>query len=321
MFVGQLAKLRPIVNRPAVRFTFPRALIFVLIAMLAACSRPAPIGPKVDPALITLMPPDTVLAVGARVETILQTPTYQRHFAELNLGPVDDFARQTGMDPRKSLWELLLVSDGKHRVVLGRGRFGDQMEAKLERDGASRMPYKAFNLLGTEQLAVVFLNDTTAAVGDAPSLRALIDARPNAHGAPPAIAERMKDIPPEAQLWAVYTGSVAGMLGSLPPLEGNLANLNRLAASLQGLSVYTDLRAGINAQLHGVYVTEADARTAHDALKALVGFGRLSTPSDQPDMLRVYDGITVTQQVRDVRVALAEPQDLADKFLKQWTGH
>jgi hypothetical protein len=297
------------------------ALTIAVVSSLAACSRPAPIGPKIDPALITLMPPDTVLAVGARVEGIVQTPLYQKHFAELNLGPVDDFARQTGMDPRKNLWELLLVSDGQHRVVLGRGRFGDQMQARLERDGASRMPYKSFDLLGSEQLAVVFLNDTTAAVGDAPSLRALIDARPNAHGAPPAIAERMKDIPPEAQLWAVYTGSVAKMLGNLPSLEGNLANLNRLAASLQAVSVYTDLRTGVNAQLHGIYATEADARTAHDALKAAVGFGRLSTPSNQPDMLRVYDGITVTQQVRDVRIVLAEPQDVADKFLKQWTGH
>jgi len=299
----------------------PHTLTFVLIALLSACSRPAPIGPKIDPALITLMPPDTVLAIGARVETILQTPTYQKHFAELNLGLVDDFARQTGMDPRKNLWELLFLSDGEHQVLLGRGRFGDQMEAKLERDGAVRMPYKGFDLIGTERLAVVFLNDTTAAVAGAPSLRALIDARPNAHGAPPAIAERLKDIPPEAQIWAVYTGSVTKVLRELPPLQGNFANLNRLAASLQGLSGYIDLRAGISTQLHGVYATEADARTAHDALKAFVGFGRLSTPSDQPDLLRVYDGITVTQQVRDVRVTVAEPQDLADKFLKQWTGH
>jgi hypothetical protein len=119
----------------------------------------------------------------------------------------------------------------------------------------------------------------------------------------------------------VYTGSVAAALRNLPPLQGNFANLNRLAAALQGLSAYADLSSGIKAQLDGIYATEADARTAHDALKALVGFGRLTTPANQPDLLRVYDGITITQQVRDVRVAIAEPQDLADKFLKQWTGH
>jgi hypothetical protein len=293
------------------------ALTISALAMLAACSRPAPVGPKIDPALITLMPPDTVLAAGARVETIVQTPLFQKYLAELNVGPVDDFARETGMDPRKNLWELLLVFDGKHRAILGRGRFGDQMEAKLERDGASRMPYKTFNLLGSEQLAVVFLNDTTAAVGDAPSLRALIDSRASAHGAPPAIAERMKDIPSNAQLWAVYTGNIAAMLSNLPPLEGNLANLNRLAAALQGLSVYADLRTGVDAQLHGVYSTDADAKTARDALKALMGFARLSTRSDQPDMLRIYDGITVTQETRDLHIAVAEPQDLVDRALKQ----
>jgi hypothetical protein len=297
------------------------AFTAAVIALLPACSRQPSVGPKIDPALITLMPPDTVMAVGARVETILKTLTYEKHFADINVGLVDDFARQTGMDPRKNLWELLFVSDGGHQVLLGRGRFGDQMEAKLERDGATRMPYKGFSLVGTERLAVVFLNDTTAAVAGAPDLRALIDGRPKAHGAPPAIAERLKDIPPEAQIWAVYTGSVMNVFKELPPLQGNFANLNRLAAALQGVSVYSDLRNGISAQLDGVYATEADARTAHDALKALVGFARLSTPSNQPDMLRVYDGIAITQQARDVRVALTEPQDLADKFLKQWTGH
>ena len=299
------------------------SVTFVIsLVMLAGCTRTPPVGPKIDPALITLMPPDTVLAVGARVEAIVKTPTYEKHFASMNLAPVDEFARQTGMDPRKNLWELLLVSDGKHRVVLGRGRFGDQMEAKLEREGASRMPYKSFFLIGTEQLAVVFLNDSTAAVGDAPSVRALIDARSNTHGPPAAIAERMRDISSDAQLWAVYTGSVTAALKELPvPLEGNLANLNRLAQSLKSISAYADLRNGIDAQVHGVYGTEADAKTAHDAIKALVGFGRLSTHADQSDMLRVYDGITVNQQAGDVRVTIAEPQDLADKFLKQWTGN
>lgn len=295
--------------------------LLAVIVSLAACSHPTAVGPKIDPALITLMPPDTVLAVGARVEGIVQTPLYQKHLAEMNLGPVDDFARQTGMDPRKSLWELLLVSDGKNRVLLGRGRFGDEMEAKLEREGASRIAYKGFNLVGSETLAVVFLNDTTAAVGDAPSLRALIDTRPKANGAPPAIAARMKEIPPGAQIWAVYTGSVTSALKDLPPLQGNFANLNRLASSLQGLSVYADLRNGINGQIQGTYATDTDARTAHDALKAFVGLGRLSAPANQPDLLRVYDGITVTQETREVRVAIAEPQELADKFLKQWTGH
>jgi hypothetical protein len=257
------------------------------------------------------------------VEAIVQTPIYQNHLAALALQPVEEFARQTGMDPRKSLWELLLVSDGKHRVLLGRGRFGDAMEAKLERQGATRTTYKGLTLVGSEQAAVAFLNDSTAAVGDLPSLHALIDARSTAHGPPPAIAERMKDIPADSQLWIVFTGRLPDLMGPdlRIPQQGNLANLNRLAASLQSISAYADLRSGINGQIHGIYSMESDARSARDALKAFVGFARLSAPSNQPDLLRAYDGITVTQQSLDVHVNIAEPQDLADKFLKQWTSH
>ncbi len=242
---------------------------------------PAPVGPKIDPALITLMPPDTILAAGARVEELVKTPMFQKYFANLPLPVVDQFAEQTGMDPRKSLWEVLLVSDGIHRVVLGRGRFGDQMEAKLERSGAVRMEYKGTTLVGNDHLAVIFLNDTTAAVGDVASLHALIDGRSKSNGPPPAIAERLKDIPPNAQLWTVYTGpvnpaSIGALVGGLPGAwQGNLANLNRLAAALQSVSVYFDLRTGLSGQLHGVYTNDADARTVRDALK---GFDRLRAP-------------------------------------------
>lgn len=302
------------------------ALTAAFVAMfLASCSHAPPIGPKIDPALITLMPPDTILAAGARVEDLVKTPMFQKYVANLPLPVVDQFAEQTGMDPRKSLWEVLLVSDGTHRVVLGRGRFGDQMEAKLEKSGGSRMEYKGMTLVGNDHLAVIFLNDTTAAVGDVASLHALIDGRSKSNGPPPAIAERLKDIPPNAQLWTVYTGpvnpaSIGALVGGLPGAwQGNLANLNRLAAALQSVSVYFDFRTGLSGQLHGVYANEADARTVRDALKALLGFARLSAPTDPPDLLHVYDGIEITQAAGDVRIKAEEPQDLADKFLKQWT--
>jgi hypothetical protein len=46
--------------------------------------------------------------------------------------------------------------------------------------------------------------------------------------------------------------------------------------------------------------------------------GRLSTKSDQPDMLKVYDSIQVDQDQSSVKISAKLPQDLVDKFLQMW---
>jgi hypothetical protein len=50
----------------------------------------------------------------------------------------------------------------------------------------------------------------------------------------------------------------------------------------------------------------------------LIGFGRLNTRDDQPEMLKLYDSIQVTQQQMQAKVTVNVPQDLADKFLDLW---
>jgi hypothetical protein len=53
-------------------------------------------------------------------------------------------------------------------------------------------------------------------------------------------------------------------------------------------------------------------------VKGVVGFGRLNTPDNHPEFLKLYDGIQVTQQQTRANVAADIPQDLADKFLDLW---
>jgi hypothetical protein len=53
-------------------------------------------------------------------------------------------------------------------------------------------------------------------------------------------------------------------------------------------------------------------------LRGLVGFGRLNTPDNQPEMLRLYDAIQVTQEQQQAKVTANVPQDLADRFLDIW---
>ncbi len=289
-----------------------------LVLGLSSCARKQAEGPKMDPSIATLVPSDTVIMAGTRLEGLLKTKVYQDNFANRQIPQIDEFAQRTGLDPRKDLWELLFASNGTHGVVLGRGKFGDEMMAPgLDRNysgnGAQRTGYKGFTLFENAQGGIVLINGTTAALGDIPSLHRLIDERATSHGASPAMTALLKEIPPEAQFWAAYAGGPVDL-----KLDGLLANINKLLSTIQTGTIYFDLRAGVSAVGSATCANVEGAQQVQGALRALVGLGRLSVPKNQPEVAQVYDTIRVTQEGARVKLYIDVPEVMADKFLKLW---
>ena len=291
--------------------------LFLIVATLTGCSH-APQGVKVDPSIATLVPSDTVLLVGTRLEELLKTPVYLKNFAGRDIPQIREFAEKTGIDPRKDLWQLLFVSNGKTGILLGRGKFADDMmQPELERHGAQQFPYKGLMMLGTESGAVTLINSTTAALGDAPSLRAFIDQRGTSQGPPAPMAALMNQIPGNAQFWAAYGGGPV----KLPfDEESNLGNLNRLLASIQTGTLWFDLSSGLDGTADVACANDDGAQRVEGALKALIGIGRLSVPKNQPDLAQVYDAVHVTQDGHRVRLHINVPQSMVDKSLGVWLG-
>jgi len=283
--------------------------------ILAGCAHKSVVGPKIDPALATLVPDDTTLLVGTRLEALEKTPVYQKYLADRKFPQVEDFAKQTGLDPQKDLWELLFVSNGKNNVLLGRGKFANEMEPRLEKGGAKRFGYKGYNLIGDEKAAVVFISSSTAAMGPTESLRFLLDQRGASKGPPPALTALMKDIPPEAQFWAAYTGGPVDL-----GFTGNLANISKLLGSIETGSVYFDLRTGLNGVASGECSTDQSAEEVQGALKAFIGLGRLNMPANQPEMQAAWDGLRTTLQNKRVKLYIDVPQNMVDQFLALWMG-
>lgn len=296
----------------------PRILIAIIAVLISAtaCRQLQPAaGPRIDPALATLVPPETSILVGARLDQLRNTTTYQRHFSHISLPRIDDFARETGLDPRRDLQEALFCSDGRDRAVLiVRGKFSTgELEPKLENRGAKRSRYKSYSLFGDERGGVFFMNSSTALAGSMPALREIIDGRDHGSlGIPKTLQPLIASLPADDQFWTVFNGSAI----RLPvPDESNLGNINHLARAVQTGAVGADLRSGLSLRAHAACTDDASAKQIHDMLKGLIGLGRLSTPDTQPDLLKVYDAIQVQQQGRDVNVSADVPQDLADRFV------
>jgi hypothetical protein len=288
----------------------------ISILMLASCASKKPAAVHVDPSIETLVPPDTVLLVGTRLETLLQTPIYQQNFANRDIPQIDQFARRTGIDPRKDLWELLYVSNGHQGVLLARGKFADEMmEPNFEKQGTPRSSYKGLNFYGNGRDAVVLFSPTVAAAGEVDALHTFIDDRSKSNGPPPALANLMKQIPYDAQFWAAYSGGPMQL-----PFEAStpLANINKLLASVQSGTLYFDLRNGLNGTAHADCGTDQDAEQVAGAIRALIGLGRLSVPKAHPELAQVYDTLRVAQEAKRVNLDVAVPQPMVDQFLGIW---
>jgi hypothetical protein len=285
------------------------------LALLAAgCKSRAPGPVFIDPALLSLVPADTILLAGARIDSAQKSQIYTKHLAARKLPMLDEFAAQTGIDPRRDLWQALAVSNGKHTALLVRGKFSEMgMEPRIHIDGAERIPYKGGMIIGRSEGAVTFVNPTTAIAGRADAIMHIIDQRDKAALAPP-LAEALRMVPGNSQFWMVALGGQSSTALGIPQ-EGNLANLAKIYSSLQIVMLSAELSGGIGVHGKGTAANEEDAKRLATALKGMIGLGRLNTPDNRPDLLRIFDAIAVEQRQRDVTIDALFPEELVDKLV------
>ena len=270
-----------------------RRLILVLPLMLAAgCGSRTSTNVFIDPALATLVPSDTVFLAGIRLDKLKETPVYKRFVGDRPIKPLEQFQKETGLDPRKDLWEFLVAGNGKDSVVFCRGKFSEfGLEPKLERPGVQRMSYKGLLMLGNEQTAVLFANASVAIAGPTPMLRSIIDNRDKSStGIPAWLQQKINSLPPASQIW--LAGDVGRALGGLSVEQnGTAGNFAQFAPNIELATAGLDFRSGLKAEGFAQCRTEDDAKRLGATIRAAVGMARLNTPAEETAMLRALDGI------------------------------
>jgi hypothetical protein len=261
-----------------------RRLAAALVLVLAGCGGRIDPG-RIDPALATLIPADTVLLAGGKLKEL---PPSVRSLV----------AAQTGIELKQELWEVLGVSNGRDIVAMARGEFSDRgLEPRL--DGAQRIPYRGYTLLGTEERAVVFMNATTAVGGPTAAVRAVLDGRDRSSGPPARLAALMRSIPREHQLWLAAAGGFRGLR-----LPGNAGNLGRV------LSIVEELAAGARVETGAQGFASALCRSAGEA-ESLAGALRAFTA-----LSGFEESVQVAAREQTVRVDFA----LSEEALRRLTA-
>jgi hypothetical protein len=289
---------------------------FLIFLALAACQPKKPAVLHIDPSLESLVPEDTLFVAGANVEAVRNTTVYQKLLSRVPVPQLEQFTQRTGLKST-DLSQILACSNGKNAILMARGKFNRaDLEKRLEQNGAPPFSYKNHRLFGNENQAIAFLNDSTAIAGRAAELQPILDGRKTA-GLPPTLRDLLRTLPQNDQIYAALTGGLAG-LNLNAPENSNLAQIMQALRSVNNATLGMDLTNGFGLLATVACNTERDAKFVHDLLKGVIGFGRLNTPDKQPELLKLYDAIQVTQQQTRTEVKADISQDLADKFLDLW---
>ncbi len=275
---------------------------------------------RIDNVLKQLVPRDAVSLFGAQMDQVKATPLYQKLVAGQKLTQLDEFAAETNFDPRRDVRELLIASNlaKKSGVLLARGNFRVSLDAIAKNKDMRRTTYKGYVLWTNpaQEAGFCILDSTLAIAGPVASMRAALD-RYRDHGAQERspLLDKAMAIPMRNQVWMV-SGGGTDFLGDNMPESGPASNFGRIFHNLESTRFEADLSHGLNAFVQGACKTEADAKSLADAARGLVGFGRLSVPDGQPQLLRVWDAIQVTQQGRTLNVNADIPADLVAQLLQ-----
>jgi hypothetical protein len=165
-------------------------------------------------------------------------------------------------------------------------------------------------------MSIFFMSGTTAIAGSGSDLRSLIDGG-GGRGLPPALRDLIRTIPANNQIWAALTGGLQGLNINIPS-NSNLENIVNALQSIDTATLGMDLSKGFNLTAAVTCKTERDAKFVHDMVRGMVGLGRLNTPDNHPEFLKLYDAIKVTQQQTHTQLTAEIPADLADRFMDLW---
>ena len=272
--------------------------------------------PRIDNVLIRMVPPGSTSLVGARMTEIRDTAFYREIVQQRKLPQLDQFARETGFDPRIDVRELLFASTKTGGVLVARGTF--KVNEQILK---SQKPVRhgVYNVWANANNGFCILDATLAAAGDLPSLFSALDEwTSGTHTSAQRLLIHAKTVDPASPFWGVSTG-FAGFLADNMPRAASGIDFSKIFRGLQDTFFQASFSNGFKALVHGATATDQDAINLRDTAKGLIGFGRLSVPENQPEMLKLWDGFNVEQQGRTVEIRVDVAQDLVNRLIQTLT--
>ncbi|HVV44771.1 MAG TPA: hypothetical protein VHC72_06185 [Bryobacteraceae bacterium] len=272
-------------------------------------------SPRIDNVLIRMVPPGTDGLVGAHMDQIIASPLYQKLVAQQKLPQLDQFARETGFDPRRDVREILSAATDNGTVLLARGIFHVKDEPI---EGLKLVRHGEYNIHVIEQSGFCILDSTLAVAGQIPAVEAALDEwkANGSHHAADQLLKGVGSLNPQTPLWGVSTGFAQFLAQNLPGAGNNGIDFRSIFKGIQSTWFSAELSTGFDGGIHCTTANEKDAMNLRDAAKGLIGLGRLSVPENRPELLKFWDGFNVEQSGRSFALNIDVSVDLIDQMVQ-----
>jgi hypothetical protein len=215
-------------------------LAVCLVFLTTACQRQPSPTVFLDPALAVLVPRDTTLIAGIRMQRLKATPFYDSVVAGSPRRL--EFRKTSGLTDDSDVWEYLIAYNGQDWLALMRGKFAEMgMEPRLDKPTARRVSYNGVTIIGDDAGAVAFLNPTTALAGRYEMILRTLDERNSNTGVPLPLEKLALTIPAVNEIWFASIGPMPGFV-SVEQIKTATGGLNPKTRTLE-MRIETDSAA------------------------------------------------------------------------------
>lgn len=242
-----------------------------VLALVAAAGIAAIATTKVrasaDTQLLALMPPDSQILIGGRIDQAVISPVGQYLLAKIGAGP-DQLKNKTGFDVRTDLREVMAAPVAKFGAALGRFPVS-QIEDLMKESGDSAEDYRGFKLWGKTNERVAFLDGSTLVAGKPEAVQQAIDRWVSHAPAPDnAMTAKVAEVSATSQAWFAAT-SIAALQTEIgqnapEPIRNILQKISAVSGQLT-----LPQNGGALAQGEVRATSAEDAQTLVDAFNAL----------------------------------------------------
>lgn len=292
-------------------------LIVGTLLFTAACGTRQETGVSVSHAVRRMIPPNARALAGIDISALKNTGFYKREGYRINVPILDAAKERLALDPLHDLSQAVIVWDGRRYLLVVEGQFSPAaLEQKLKAVGAHETIYRKRRLVGDIANSLAVLSPSVIVAGPLEALEPAIDRfEDGGGGVPQRLQQELDKLSKGGQIWLVSTGGLPFVeIRMRSDIESALSNIvDYVNATNAGLSIDT----GLHLQAQVSCISEQGAKRVHDAVRGLVGFGRLSTKDSETELLRIYDSVQVNQkqQIVDLRADLTA--EMADSLLNR----
>jgi hypothetical protein len=280
------------------------------------------------PEALNYLPADSQVIFGMNVQKFVSSPIFlkfqQQHGQEIG-SDLQEFISKTGVDPTRDISYILAAGRSVQGqkgsgVVIALGRFNTDAITSFIKTKAVpiELDYAGVHVMmipegdGSKlEKGVAFLKSSEIALGDLDSLKAVIDVvsgKVKGVASNPVLAPLLSLMNPNEMFW--FAGDAASVLSKAPtntPFGGSVSAIQNIVGTL-------NLDEAIVGRITATAKDPDSAKKLADVVNGLKALGQLAAGDQNPDLVALLNGVTISQSGSQVGLSLNFPYDLLERL-------